>query len=99
MTARVAHLNIMGLCGGQLLPVSCPPAFGLDGLITDATALPVPTGVTQITIVVADDTTFVEHPGNAGRPQAAAVNRPIASVHRPSGWSRSYVLASLRALG
>ena len=41
--------------------------------------------------------TFVEHPGNAGRPHAA-VNRPIASLHRPSGWSRSYVLASLRAL-
>ena len=64
---------------------------------TDATALPVPTGDTQITIVVADDTTFVEHPGNAGRPHAA-VNRPIASLHRPSGWSRSFVLASLRAL-
>ena len=62
---------------------------------TDATALP--TGDTRITIVVADDNAFVEHPGNAGRPQAA-VNRPIASVHRPSGWSRSYVLASLRAL-
>ena len=51
----------------------------------------------QITIVVADDTMLVEHPGNAERPHAA-VNRPIARVHRPSGWSRSYVLASLRAL-
>ena len=62
---------------------------------TDATALP--TGDTQITIVVADDTTFVEHLGNAGRPHAA-VSRPIASLHRPSGPSRSFVLASLRAL-
>ncbi len=52
---------------------------------------------TQITIVVADETTFVEHLGNAGRPHAA-VSRPIASLHRPSTLSRSYVLASLRAL-
>ena len=48
-------------------------------------------------IVVADDITFVEHPGNAGRPNAV-VDRPIASLHRPSGWSRSFVLATLRAL-
>jgi hypothetical protein len=61
----------------------------------DATALP--EGDTQIPIVVADDTNVVEHPGNAGRPHAAA-DRPITSVHRPSGWSRSFVLASLRAL-
>ena len=46
--------------------------------------------------VVADDE-FVEHPGNAGRPRTIKP-RPIASMHRPSGWSRSYVLASLRAL-
>jgi len=55
---------------------------------TDATALP--TGDIQIPIVVADDMTFVERLGNAERPHAA-VNRPIASVHRPSGWSRSLV--------
>jgi hypothetical protein len=48
-------------------------------------------------IVVADDITIVEHPGNAGRPNAIA-DRLIASLHRPSGWSRSFVLASLRAL-
>ena len=41
-------------------------------------------------IVVADDITFVEHPGNAERPNAV-VDRPIASLHRPSGWSRSLV--------
>jgi NTE family protein len=64
---------------------------------TDATALPAHDGGHPITIVVADDTTFVEHLGNAGRPHAA-INRPIASLHRPSGWSRSFVLASLRAL-
>jgi len=63
--------------------------------MSDATALP--TGDTQITIVVADDTMLVEHPGNAERPHAAA-HRPIPSLHRPSGWSRSFVLASLRAL-
>jgi hypothetical protein len=62
---------------------------------TDATALPA--GDIQIPIVVADDMTFVEHPGNAERPHAAA-HRPIPSLHRPSGWSRSLVLASLRAL-
>src|SRR5215831_12870034 len=39
----------------------------------------------------------VEHPGNAGRPHPA-VHRPTTSVHRPSGWSRSFVLAPLRAL-
>jgi hypothetical protein len=63
---------------------------------TDATALPLLHGGHPITIVVADDTSFVEHPGNAGRPHVA--DRPITSLHRPSGWSRSYVLASLRAL-
>ena len=60
-------------------------------------AIALPPGDIQILIVVADDMTFVEHLGNAERPHAA-VNRPITSVHRPSGWSRSYVLASLRAL-
>jgi hypothetical protein len=35
--------------------------------------------------------------GNAGRPHAAA-DRPTTSLHRTSGWSRSYVLAPLRAL-
>ena len=63
---------------------------------TDATALPTHGGH-PITIVVADDTSFVEHLGNAGRPHAAA-DRPITSLHRPSGSSRSFVLASLRAL-
>ena len=63
---------------------------------TDATALPA-NGGHPITIVVADDTMFVEHPGNAGRPHATA-NRPTTSLHRPSSWSRTYVLASLRAL-
>jgi hypothetical protein len=63
---------------------------------TDATALPPLLGGHPITIVVADDTSFVEDPGNAGRPHVA--DRPITSLHRPSGWSRSYVLASLRAL-
>lgn len=48
-------------------------------------------------IVVADDTTFVEHPGNAVSPHAAA-DWPIESLHQPSGWSRSFVLAALRAL-
>ena len=41
---------------------------------TDATALPTHGGH-PITIVVADDTSFVEHLGNAGRPHAA--DRPI----------------------
>jgi transposase len=62
---------------------------------TDATA-PQLNGGHPITIVVADDISLVEHPGNAGRPHVA--DRPIPSLHRPSGWSRSYVLASLRAL-
>ncbi len=64
---------------------------------TDTIALPELTGDIRITIVVADDITFVEHPGNAERPHVAA-DRPTPSLHRPSGWSRSYVLASLRAL-
>ena len=84
-------------------PPRSAPATGVPASLragrpsnTDATALPAHGGH-PITIVVADDTTFVEHLGNAGRPHAA-VNRPIASLHRPSGWSRSFVLASLRAL-
>ena len=80
---------------GHVQP-ACPPASRWTASNTDGTAFPAHGGH-PITIVVADDTTFVEHPGNAGRPHAA-VNRPIASLHRPSGWSRSYVLASLRAL-
>ena len=63
---------------------------------TDATALPTHGGH-PITIVVADDISIVEHLGNAGRPHTAA-DRPNTSMHRPSGPSRSYVLASLRAL-
>jgi hypothetical protein len=63
---------------------------------TDATALPT-NGGHPITIVVADDISIVEHLGNAGRPHTAA-DRPNTSMHRPSGPSRSYVLASLRAL-
>ena len=56
-----------------------------------------PRGTSKSRLLSPTTSTFVEHPGNAERPHAA-VNRPIASVHRPSGWSRSFVLASLRAL-
>jgi hypothetical protein len=61
----------------------------------DATALP-QRGGHPITIVVADDKRFVEHLGNAGRPHVA--DRPTPSLHRPSGSSTSFVLASLRAV-
>jgi len=77
-------------------PPRSAPATGVPASIcagrpsnTDASALPAHGGH-PITIVVADDTTFVEHPGNAGRPHAA-INRPITSVHRPSDRSRSLV--------
>ena len=62
---------------------------------TDATALQL--GGHPIKNVVADDSSFVVHLGNAGRPHAVA-SRPISSLHRSSGWSRSFVFASLRAL-
>jgi hypothetical protein len=80
-------------------PATRTPASFLAGrpYNTDAIALPELTGDIRITIVVADDITFVEHPGNAERPHTAA-HRPTPSLHRPSGWSRSFVLASLRAL-
>ena len=55
---------------------------------TDAIALPL--GGHPNTIVVADDTTFVEHRGNAGRPHAAA-NHPSAHPQ-----STSFVFASLQ---
>jgi hypothetical protein len=45
------------------------------------------------TIVVADDKRFLEHLGNAGRRHAA--DRPIPRLHRTSGSSTSFVLASL----
>jgi hypothetical protein len=48
-------------------------------------------------IVVADDTSFVEHRGNAGRPHAVG-SWLISSMRHPLGWSRSFVLAALRAL-
>ena len=48
-------------------------------------------------IVVADDASFVEHRGNAGRPHAAG-RWLISSMRQPLGWSRSFVLAALRAL-
>ena len=64
-------------------PPRSAPATGVPASLragrpsnTDATALPAHGGH-PITIVVADDTTFVEHLGNAGRPHAA-VNRPIS---------------------
>jgi hypothetical protein len=58
-----------------------PAGLWPDGLVT-LTRPRFPRGDTRITIVVADDTTFVEHLGNAGRPHAA-VSRTIASLHRP----------------
>ncbi len=90
---RPTHTST-GLCG-QLLSVACTPAFVLDGLETP-TRPHLPSGGHPITIVVADDKPFVEHLGNAGRPHRP--RRPHRSLHQPSGWSRSYVLASLRAL-
>ena len=83
-----------GLCG-LLLPVSCTPAFVLDGLET-LTRPHLPAGDTQSRLLSPTTTPFVEHLGNAGRPHRP--RRPITSLHQPSGWSRSYVLASLRAL-
>jgi hypothetical protein len=70
------------------------PATGVPASIragrphnTDATALPT-TGGHPITIVVADDTNIVEHPGNAGRPHAAA-SRAIAKPRRNRYWTRA----------
>ena len=57
---------------GQLLPPACPPASVLDGLLTTTRSRSQPLGGHSIKIVVADDTDFVEHLGNAGRPQAVA---------------------------
>ena len=85
-----------GSSRGQLPQPACPPASVLDGLRTLTRPRTHPRGGHPIRDVVADDE-FVEHPGNAGRPRTIKP-RPIASMHRPSGWSRSYVLASLRAL-
>jgi hypothetical protein len=68
----------------------------LDGLETPMRPQFHDHGGHPIRDVVADDA-FVEHPGNAERPRTTTP-RPIASMHRLSGWSRSFVLASLRAL-
>jgi hypothetical protein len=57
---------------------------------TDATALPT-NGGHPITIVVADDTTFVEHLGNAGRPHPAPSRTTTShnrSPHQRSQTSR-----------
>jgi hypothetical protein len=90
------HSNIR-VTRGLLLKRACPPALVPDGLRTPTRPRSHnPTGDTRSRFVVADGTSFVEHPGNAGRPHLAS--RPIASLLRPSGSSRSYVLASLRAL-
>ena len=85
-----------GSSRGQLPQPACPPASVLDGLQTLTRPRTHNRGGHPIRDVVADDE-FVEHPGNAGRPRTIKP-RPIASMHRPSGWSRSFVLASLRAL-
>jgi hypothetical protein len=58
----------------SILQRACSPALVLDSLIT-LTRSHSRQGDTQTTIVVADDTKFVEHRGNAGRPHAAA-NHP-----------------------
>src|SRR4051812_8426213 len=81
---------------GQLPQPACPPASVLVGLQTLTRPRTHNRGGHPIRDVVADDE-FVEHPGNAGRLRTIKP-RPIASMHRPSGWSRSFVLASLRAL-
>ncbi len=60
-------------------------------------SLPLHVGAGPRVLLAAADDEFVEHPGNAGRPRTIKP-RPIVSMHRPSGWSRSFVLASLRAL-
>jgi hypothetical protein len=44
-------------------------------------AIALPPGGHPNKIVVADDTRFVEHPGNAGRPHAAAAHQP---QHQPA---------------
>ena len=46
-TAGIAHTNITGLHRGQLLSPSCPPAFGLDGLLTLTRPRSQPTGDTR----------------------------------------------------
>jgi hypothetical protein len=74
---------------GQLPQPACPPASVLDGLQTLTRPRSHHRGRYPIRDVVADDA-FVEHPGNAGRPRTIKP-RPIASMHRPSGWSRSLV--------
>jgi Transposase IS116/IS110/IS902 family len=81
---------------GQLPQPACPPASVLDGLQTLMRPRSHDRGGHPIRDVVADDA-FVEHPGNAGRPRTIQP-RPTASMHRPSGWSRSFVIALLRAL-
>jgi hypothetical protein len=53
-------------------------------------AIALPPGGHPNTIVVADDTKFVEHPGNAGRPHAAA-NQP---QHQPGDRTRKEGLAT-----
>ena len=85
-----------GSSRGQLPQPACPPASVLDGLETLTRPRTHDRGGHPIRDVVADDE-FVEHPGNAGRPRTIKP-RPIASMHRPSAWSRWFVLASLRAL-
>ena len=80
-TVRVAHLNITGLCRGQLLPLPGPPALGLDGLIT-LTDRALPRGTPGSRLLLPTTTTFVEHPGNAGRPHAAGLTQETADMAR-----------------
>lgn len=71
---RLEHQGLRG----QLLQCACKPAPLLNGLVK-LTRPAAPTGGRPISIVVADDTSLVEHPGGAGAPIAGA-NRPRPAV-------------------
>ena len=73
-----------------------PASIVLDGLQTPTRPRTHHRGGHPIRLL-SPTTTTVEHPGNAGRPRTTTASAHT-SMHRPSGWSRSYVLASLRAL-
>jgi hypothetical protein len=91
-----AHLHITGRLAVSSRNRRARQHPWLDGLGTLTRPRTHDRGGHPIRDVVADDK-FVEHPGNAGHLRTITP-RPNTSMHRPSGWSRSYVLASLRAL-
>ena len=82
---------------GEVVTVETPRPRSVTAGIPEHSH-PVPVVVrSRFAVEPAPDQIEIDDGSSRHRPHAV-VDQPIASLHRPSGWSRSFVLAPLRAL-